>query len=166
LEFLSSIWHHDSNSPLPENILAIRNETITKLLNIPYTVIDRYSNSHGIYLCQELFEKKACDSIIYGSLLLGLQNLGLWPPKTAKNIDTDFESLVSSLNSLEIEHLPYYPNIILSENHSACCVKDFKSQILSVLEGMGDPVLESHRIHIRIQRDELEKWRGTSGGHR
>jgi hypothetical protein len=97
-----------------------------------------------------LFEKKACDSIIYGSLLLGLQTRGLWPPKTAKDIDTDFESFVSS-------HLPCYPNNVLTVDHSGCCVKDFKSQILSVLEGMGDPVLDSHRVHIRIQRDEAER---------
>jgi hypothetical protein len=146
-----------SNFHLAENILAIRNATITKLLNIPYTILDRYGNSHGIYLCQELFEKKACDSIIYGSLLLGLQTRGLWPPKTAKDIDADFESFVSSLSSLEIEHLPCYPNNVLTMDHSGCCVKDFKSQILSVLERMGDPVLDSHRVHIRIQRDEAER---------
>jgi hypothetical protein len=102
-------------------------------------------------------EKKACDSIIYGSLLLGLQSRGLWPPRTAKDIDTDFETFVSSLSSLEIEHLPCYPNNALTVDHPGCCVKDFKSQILSVLEGMGDPVLESHRVHIRIQRDESER---------
>lgn len=86
-----------------ENILRIRNDLIGRLLAIVNKYIDRFSNSNTKRICQN--RKADCDAIPYGSLILRLQKLELWPRKD------DSAMILISVKDLakDLQGIKYFP---------------------------------------------------------
>ena len=139
-----------------ENISAVRQATIDKLLDIPYAHVDRYENANDI-ICRRKSRQKDCDALVYGSLIRGLQIAGLWPRKKPEEIHISIDQLASTLDSLEIFVLPdidsgYRHDYRTNHNHASCSVHNFKQQVHTALSGIPYPVLDSHYRHMEAQR--------------
>jgi hypothetical protein len=106
---------------------------------------------------------KACDSISYGSAVLGLSKLGLWRRKNADEIHCTVSELVAKLRSLWIDYLPQLkvddlpPGVKtggLEQSHGACCFVEFGTEITGIMQSIASPVLDSHRVHMKVQRGD------------
>lgn len=96
-------------------------------------------------VCSQAFFRKECDAIVYGSLLRGLQELDLWPRKPADTIKISVNELASQLQSL-------YNYVYPRSGHDSCNLAfRLRDQIASTLSSVPNPVLASHRRHMRIQ---------------
>jgi hypothetical protein len=130
-----------------ESILAIRHDVIDKLLNIYYSRIDsfRLLDNINATACSDDSQQKKCDAIIYGSLVLGLQRIGLWPRKSADKIHSSINQLDMTLGSLQI---------FIIEGHQDCSPRHFKKEMAELTNPneIPDPVLDSHRRHMEAQR--------------
>jgi hypothetical protein len=114
----------------------------------------------GIYGCQvDTLKPKVRtavpDSVIYGSIILGLKKLDLWPPKDADNVSQSFNDLKKVLMDLKIQRLPDWPQDSTTDDHSRCRWLDIQDEARAVLLQIGDPLLEGHRIHMKIQNEKL-----------
>ena len=129
-----------------------------------YSNVDLYLESNEkSTICKHEQHAKACDSISYGSAVLGLHKLGLWPRKSANEIHGTVSELVSKLRSLRLDSLPRLtaddllpPNIKtrgLELNHGNCGFHNFGFKITCIMVDIDDPVLDSHRIHVRARKD-------------
>ncbi|KAN0096845.1 hypothetical protein V8E51_015650 [Hyaloscypha variabilis] len=143
---------NEISEPMPpgivESILAIRDKTIVELLNIPYSKIDTYEATNGS-VCARSFNGttaiSACDAIIYGSLTLGLQKLGLWPRKNIEDIHLSVQELADAVSSIQIH---------CSSHHGVCRPGNIAEEVKGLLEEVPGPVLESHRRHMAAQIGE------------
>ena len=133
----------------------MRNETIDKLLSIPYSKIEKYDASIDT-LCStspnNSKESLACDAIIYGSYTRGLQKIGLWPRKNIEDIHISIQELASMLSRIEIYQYAEYNSYGYDYgNKHTCSPGDIKKEVSSQLKNIADPVLESHRRHMAAQ---------------
>lgn len=135
------------SSLFSESILSVRHETIHELLKLPYDYIDLFHRSTVSVCCQQYFRKE-CDAMVYGSLLKSLQELDLWPRKSADNIKMSVDLLASRIESLGIY---VYPMNDFSDHFNCNLVPRFRDRIPSLLASIPNPVLASHRRHMRIQ---------------
>ena len=71
------------------SILSVRQATNDKLLDIPYVHVDRYENINYT-TCRPDDNQKACDALVYDSLIRGLQVAGLWPRKEPEEIHVSY----------------------------------------------------------------------------
>ncbi|KAE9371891.1 hypothetical protein N431DRAFT_377959 [Stipitochalara longipes BDJ] len=150
---------NEISEPMPpgiiERILEVRNETIGKLLSIPYSKIEKYDASIDT-LCSaspdDPKESSACDAIIYGSYTRGLQKIGLWPRKNIEDIHISIQELASMLSSIEIYQYAVHNSYGYGyEDKHTCSPGDIKKEVSSQLKNIADPVLESHRRHMAAQ---------------
>lgn len=81
-------------------------------------------------------------------LLRGLQEFDLWPRKSADTIKISVHELALQLQSLGIY---VYPTNDFSDHFNCNLVNRFRDQIASTLSSIPNPVLASHRRHMRIQ---------------
>ena len=125
--------------------MTIRQTTIKDLLKVAYDLFDIFFKGSKSVCCQTNNNKK-CDAIVCGSLVIGLHAIGLWPHKSADTINISVRDLASKLNSLKIWNFPTSIGY-----HRQCSLRGSRDQIASVLSSIPDPVLESHRLHVRIQ---------------
>lgn len=148
-------------------MMIIRQETIKDLLKVTYDYFDPFfrdgasvcchSNSNNDYIdlffgegasvCCQPNSNEACDALMCGSLIIGLQELGLWPQKSFDTIDLSIQDLASKLESLVIWDNPANN----FANHYNCGSAGFSDQIAATLHSIPDPVLEIHREHMRSQ---------------
>ena len=86
--------------------------------------------------------------MVYGSFLRGLQEFDLWPRKSADTTKISVHELALQLQSLGIY---VYPTNDFSDHFNCNLVNGFRDQIASTLSSIPNPVLASHRRHMRIQ---------------
>lgn len=129
--------------------MTIRQATIKELLKVTYDYFDKSLRYDAVSYGQP---NKECGAIMCGSLLKGLNAIGLWPQKSSDDINISVQDLASQLKSLRV-----WTNPEIRNNN---CYYDwnlvkFNNEIEDVLSSMPKPVLESHRRHMRIQ---AMKW--------
>lgn len=134
-----------------EHVLAVRQATIDKLLDIPYAHVESYESSNDV-VCQRRSEQKVCDALVYGSLIRGLQIAGLWPRKKPEEIHVSINQLASTLESLEIFDLSDVGSYYANTNHISCSIRNFQGQVRTDLLGIPCPVLDSHYRHMDAQK--------------
>ncbi|KAL7269957.1 hypothetical protein RUND412_007345 [Rhizina undulata] len=145
---------HPMPDGLIERILAVRLATIDKLLDIPYVRIDRYENTKNT-ICQQRYNQKACDALVYGSLIRGLQIAGFWPRKKPEETHVSIDQLASTLDGLEIFVMPrihQYDYYEVGSEHNSCSVHNFKQQVSGALSDIQYPVVGLHYRHMEAQK--------------
>lgn len=137
--------------------MSIRQDTIKELLKVTYGYLELFL-SDDKNVCRQSRSSKECDAITCGSVVIGLNAVGLWPQKSPETINTSVQDLASQLNSLKSWR--YYGT---NDNHYHCGLNSdlfqsdyspsasLKGLIASTLSSIPSPVLESHRRHMRIQ---------------
>lgn len=91
-------------SQLLESILEARQKKLQRLLDIPYNGAREILSSRPVSKC--LAKGKNCDSIIYGSLILALSDIELWPEKRTHKVDTSIRRISTQLACLDVQALP------------------------------------------------------------
>lgn len=95
---------------VPEIITSGRQSAIQKLLDVPYSRVEKYatSASNSKTLCVRP-EGGKCDAMVYGSLLISLYSLQLWSRKSSREINMSVNDLISKLKSVKImkQHSTY-----------------------------------------------------------
>ncbi|KUJ06370.1 uncharacterized protein LY89DRAFT_790538 [Mollisia scopiformis] len=150
-------------TPLPpniiESILSCRIKVIASLLQIPYQVLDRYeviyrgnslSRRRKNTICAEKKSTNCCDAIVYGSVVLGLQSVGLFPRKLPQDLSRSIVQLSHELRMVDIHHLE-------RGSHYDCGTDDFMESVDDALTRIWNPVLDSHRVHMRGQNERLHR---------
>jgi len=123
--------------------MKIRLETIGKLLNLYTEFVTKYPTS----VCK--LEKDECSSMLYGSIMLPLIRLNIWPPmnfQVPQNYSASINYLSSPLATINI-HILKDRNI---SNH-ACGLfqNEIRSSVTKILDEIPSPLLESHRRHFQ-----------------
>lgn len=137
---------------LVENILKVRLETIAKLLDIPYSKARKYKNTRGITVCKS--DSGRCDTLSYGSLTLSLMKKDLLHRKTPDEIYESVNELASHTSTLKASL-----ELSRGTTHLGCFDSDlnyFKSNVEKVMSEIESPVLDSHRVHMKVQRGEKD----------
>jgi hypothetical protein len=143
-------------TPFLENILKIRLATIRKLLDSPYSQIQVYERvsktaDHSLFpngtVCQ-MGNAPACDALVYGSLTISLFKVGLWPKKAAEDIYCSVETVAYMIRSVKVLGLPGY------SDHTYCGKRNYAEYVLTILREMPNPILDSHKVHMKVQRGE------------
>jgi hypothetical protein len=101
--------------------------------------------------CTQREHHKECDAIVYGSLLISLQSISLWPQKKPEEIHMSVNQLVLKLRSVETIKMPVYPkygSYDAPPDHGKCSLGDYKGKIDTVVARIGSPVLDSHLKHM------------------
>lgn len=119
--------------------MSIRHDTIKDLLKLPYDCVDRFEKNKNSFIC--FANKKKCDSMMYGSLLIGLRELGLWPRQSPDTINISVKDLASQLSSLEI--LQFSDRFSHDDRHNCARTIALADKIASLLSSIPDPVLQS-----------------------
>ncbi|KUJ06361.1 uncharacterized protein LY89DRAFT_410850 [Mollisia scopiformis] len=147
--------------PMPdgiiESILQARTKTIQALLDLPYTYIERFKNGTST-VCK--LKSESCDAIMYGSLLLQLGRIGLWPKKEAKDYTSSLLTLERCIRNLAPTSLPVIPGAD-GENHSDCKATCFRHYANEIMNRPADPKLECQRKHMQ-KRSKPKKTQYTS----
>jgi hypothetical protein len=134
--------------------LKIRLATIKKLLNGPYSQISAYEQVGQIMNCGQRGpvcrhdDGPACDALIYGSLTLFLAKRGFWPKKAAEDVHGMVRRLANVISGLKIFSLPGYAD------HMDCGKRNYAEDVAKILSEMPNPILDSHKVHMKIQRGE------------
>jgi len=137
-----------------ESIHALRLVTIERLLRIPYDIIDEYEVKpyRSCFVPNaSVSTQKACYTLTYGIITLGIHRVSLWPRRKPKDVKLSIEALAKSIREIEILRAPIKV-VALNPiyNHDGCCVRSFRSSVLDVMTGIMSPVLESHRTHMAV----------------
>ncbi|KAH8749071.1 hypothetical protein F5882DRAFT_470734 [Hyaloscypha sp. PMI_1271] len=143
--------------PMPpgliESILLCRRVTIAKLLAITAKCASPFTNDPNALHCP--YRNRACDAIMYGSLLRGLEIAKVTPMMNAEEYHNSVETLSQGLSNLVIHvHPPYY-GAYVAQDHSNCFTTDIKKEVEAVMAGIGDPILKHHIRHVEAQRSKL-----------
>ena len=133
-----------------ENIMRIRAATIVKLLQIPNKCIELFKNTTNVS-CKH--GSRACDAIVYGSLIQSLQIAKLDLAVAANVISTTVVGIAEKLSNLVV-HV-YYDNKGFGFSHNNCFTTDIKKEVDAIMTSIEDPLLESHIRHMAIQRAKL-----------
>lgn len=119
---------------------------VKDLLRVTYDFLDLFLN-YGFTSCCQPSSQKACNALMCGSLVIGLQELGLWPQNSPDDINLSVQDLASKLASLVIWTYPANN----CTNHYNCGSASLSDRVTSTLQSIPDPVLESHRRHVQAQ---------------
>jgi hypothetical protein len=162
------LWvsYKTDNGAIPEMIHAIRESTLKGLLEVVYKYVEKFSNLDKNPLCRKNINVKHCHSIMFGSLVLGLQKLQLWPErKSPSEVFSSLRQIKKGLRDITILH---YPETNASRSsiqfdhadHSSCLFTDkLKDRVDSVLNNTPTVVQDFHKRHLEAQRSKC-----TSGG--
>jgi len=94
-----------------------------------------------------------CNAIVYGSLLRGLHSIDLWPRKRPEDIHISIQELRQKLEALRISTLlGHRDGFGVYTNHSRCSIPNYREEICEVLLSIADPVLDSHRQHMKAPK--------------
>lgn len=138
-----------------ESILEIRLATIRKLFHGPYSQIRVYEEVEQVttgYICRQA-NSPICDALIYGSLTLYLAKKGLWPKKAAEDIYSSVETVASIIRNVKVFGLPGYTD------HKYCGKRNYAEDVVAILSAMPNPILDSHKVHMKVQRGETPESR-------
>lgn len=113
---------------------------------------ERYLNDK--YVCTqygaEKEDKRTCDAMIYGSLMLYLK--GAWPGPWPIQNDLDIQMCANSLANVVAK---IGKNILSVDSHEDCAHRDTEEDVRKSLSKIKSPVLESHRVHMRSQKEAI-----------
>ncbi|KAE9371890.1 hypothetical protein N431DRAFT_341880 [Stipitochalara longipes BDJ] len=138
------------SDPMPDGILdriaAVRMEVITQLLGVAHARVEKCLQSKETLCRSDSYNARPedCDAIVLGSFVRGLQELNVLP-KMGNKIHTNIirmsvEEFADKLSTMGIR-----------SPHSQCAVSPLKEAIAEKLLRIPDPVLDSHRRHMKIQ---------------
>jgi hypothetical protein len=86
-----------------------------------------------------------CDAMVLGSFIRALQELGVLPKVAANRMNI-------KILRISIEELSHkLSTLAIKSPHSQCSVSPLKEQIAEKLRSIPDPVLDSHRRHMKEQ---------------
>jgi hypothetical protein len=137
-------------------MLKIRLATIRQLLDSPYSQIPAYEQvgkpvDYSFIrigpVCQR-GNAPACDALIYGSLTLSLAKERLWPRKAAEDICWSVETVAAIVCRVKIFGLPGHAD------HKNCGKRNYAEDVAAILSAMPNPILDSHKVHMKVQRGE------------
>ena len=137
---------------LVESIREVRLETIAKLLDIPYSKARKYEKTGGITVCKS--DSERCDALSYGSLTLSLMKKDLLHRKNPDEIYESVNGLASYISNLKV-----LLELTGGTTHFGCFDGDlnyFKSNVEKVMSEIESPVLDSYRVHMKVQRGEKD----------
>jgi hypothetical protein len=146
---------------ISETIHAIRESTLKGLLDIVYQYVDKFSNLGKNTICRKAIDVHHCHSIMFGSLVLGLQKLKLWPGR--KSPSEIFSSLQEIEHGLKGITILLYPATTVNRNgfqsvpvdHSPCLfTKELNDRVDSVLNNTATMVQDFHMRHLEAQRSK------------
>lgn len=132
---------------------------IEMLLEVPYRLLDRYEliwrlpsespfSPRSVCTVRSHEDTGRCDALVYGSIVLGLRLRNLYPRRNADDIKASAVTLGGILGRIAIQYLD-------ATDHIECGTKNYDKSIRAVLEKRWEPVLESHRVHMRAQKAKL-----------
>lgn len=153
LDFLDTQMAHEFT--ILDSICAIRLNIIKELLEIPYTTVRQLLSARSPR-CRR--GDDACDSLIYGSIIRGLERANLWPRKQPEDIRMNVTQVSNALKTLKIHRLCHCENPDVKEpgrSHRGCGKSSFTEKVEHCLSVMPDPVLDIHRKHMQRQHDIL-----------
>lgn len=94
--------------------------------------------------------RKECDTLVFGSIIKGLQNLDIWPgPTTPSDIDKSVSILTTDIRSLHCFALGENTNT----KHTKCKFTTTLSSAMDIImrDIMPSGVDESHKRHMEEQ---------------
>lgn len=142
-----AIWKHI------DNIHQIRRETIKKLIKVAVDCVKPCSD--GVSTTECVYKEAACDALIYGSLLHGLQFYGLGPNTEPDTYQLSLEDLAAEISALKVHVYPPSQSPYDRRNHSKCFTTNMKKEVETIMAGIEDPILESHIRHMEVQSAKL-----------
>lgn len=160
----SSLGIADSRVWILEQIIKAREVLITALLELCSKLVDRYHTTKpscrfvdGRTITSRGAEiAKECDTIVYGSLVRGLEPIGIWPSAvTSSNTRMSALGMMSSLQRIRCYALREPQNI--GFNHSVCDINtELEMGVSRVMEhflplAMDVAIDESYRKHMEEQ---------------
>lgn len=144
-----------------ETIHAVRESTLKGLLDIVYKYVGKFSNLDKNHVCRRNINVHHCHSIMFGSLVLGLQKLKLWPGR--KSPSEIFGSLQEIEHGLKGITILYYPATTGNHHgiqsspvdHSSCLfMQELIDRVDSVLSNTASVVQDFHTRHLEAQRSK------------
>jgi hypothetical protein len=97
-----------------------------------------------------------CNSIAYGSVVLGLSNINLWPMKNACDIRMSAKNLAAQLLKIKVSILPRSGG----KDHRKCHILDADTRVSEILAGFPSPVEDVHRLYMEAAKLELTGGQG------
>jgi hypothetical protein len=146
---------------IPETIHDIRESTLNSLLDVVYQYVERFSNLNKKPMCRRGINVHHCHSIMFGSLVLELQKLQLWPGR--KSPSEIFSSLQEVEDGLKGITILLYPATTINHtgirsvpvDHSPCLfMKELKDRVDSVLNNTATVVQDFHTRHLEAQHSK------------
>lgn len=128
-------------------MLEVRKEVVNQLLEIAHAKFDKCLQSKESLCRLDAHNARPgnCDAMVLGSFIRALQRLGVLPEVAANTMK------INILN-ISIEELAHkLSTLAIKSPHSLCSVSPIKEQIAEKLRSMPDPVLDSHRQHMKVQ---------------
>ncbi|KAL1643531.1 hypothetical protein SLS58_004891 [Diplodia intermedia] len=172
-EFLSLLESLSTNLH-PDSMLRLRAQTISCMLDELYGYVSRYRTAYDQgnprALCKSgnsTRSRRACDSLMFGSLMLSLQCAGLsFERPNTESITWSMDTLFDKIMDIEISQFPresgyddeisQFPRGSGYDDHSNCnFYKGFRKSIKKIRKKMASPVLKSHRVHMERQKELL-----------
>jgi len=124
---------------LPDSILQQRARLLSQLLEIPYKLLDELKAKPVVEHCVY----RQCRALTYGTLLMELEELKLWPKQTPDTITLTVSELATKLSGLSVETL----HSLL--RHTCMTLTNMKACVDKVMDSDYQPVLASHEEHLR-----------------
>lgn len=141
-------------------MMRVREQTLQKLLDGSYALSDAYlgSNTKGENRCKCPVDRSHCDSIVFGSLNLSLQRLGLGPQRrTCTEIHWSIDRLAQKLKTLQIYILGSCYKDGIQYRHSSCSEIGTwtGAGIDKIIQEVPSCILDAQRIHMERNAAEL-----------
>jgi hypothetical protein len=139
-----------------DSIIATREATIQKILNVVYDFIDTFKSTKTV-CCLE------CDALRYGVLLIGMEaNLQckLWPRTIASDIGASVHQLLKTLRDLDRSCNEVLESVRFGgtseHKHSKCHRRhQLFVLVLPIIRDLPTPVLEIHREYMKKVNAEI-----------
>ncbi|SMR64265.1 unnamed protein product [Zymoseptoria tritici ST99CH_3D1] len=150
---------------LIESALEVRRKVIGQLLDIAYAYLDRcrlppppvYTSTFTTApfrsgFCQTSAGTHACHVSMCGSLLLGLQEIGLYTRRDTAPCNLSINKLATALQGLKIFHF----SLASPGVHAGCDpIPELKRKVKEVLANIPSAVTTAHAAHIQRQKKLL-----------
>ena len=135
------------------------------MLVTSYSYAERFlSEPDGEPLCRIEGNKRECDALAFGSLVLGLRRLELWPQKEGSQILRSVEELANGLLEMSTFTYPTYNRYGHGRDHDFCQFRQqWHDSIQKILREIPSVLKASHRRHLETQRSKclLEDYPGV-----
>ncbi|KAK7934537.1 hypothetical protein PG985_000032 [Apiospora marii] len=139
-----------------DEIVAIRTQTIEKILAAIQSAFDNAGQTGGVKYCKTGNDAEKCQTMMIGSAVSSLMPIGLFPVPKAETYKENITTLVAKLEGCTMQHWEgrnYAPHA----SHSGCNLR-FTENAQIAVKGMADPLKEE-------QIEHLVKQAASSGVH-